>query len=210
MLDKTHPDSVESVFPNMTAEEFAARRSEFPEGGRWFELHAGQPTLLQAPDDAHGNIVLNLSRELAKWFQGLPPTGSAYAGYDLGLHTSSNPDTVYFPAISCFNQGPMFSQNDLLIANQIPHLVVDVASSNDRRREMRLRSQAFMKLGVDVIWIPDPFKKEIQVLRSDQTMLALGDWQTLEGGTALPGFSVPVKQVFAQPSWWTGPARNKA
>lgn len=204
MLDKVHPDDADPKFPFMTAEEFAAKRLDFPEGGRWFELHAGQPTLLQAPDDAHGNVVLNLSRQLATWFQSQQPGSATYAGYDLGLHVSKEPDTVYFAAICCFNSGPLFSQNDLLIADQVPHLVVDIASSNDRRRDMRLRTMAYMKLGVEVIWIPDPFKNEIQVLRRDQPTLALGPSQSLEGGAALPGFSMPVRQVFAQPAWWSG------
>ncbi len=49
----------------MTAEEFVRRKDDLPEGGRWYELHAGLPVLLTAPDDQHGTVVLNLTRELA-------------------------------------------------------------------------------------------------------------------------------------------------
>lgn len=187
----------------MTAEEFAEQQDELPEGGRWHELHSGHPVLMEAPGDDHGNVVMNISRELGKWFQTLGPGQSSYAVHDLGLLVSRDPDTIYVPAISFFDCGPLFSQTGLLIATQIPRLVVDIASANDRRRDMRLRTAAYLNLGIDMIWIPDPFKKEIQVLRRSLHTLALGMRQTLEGGQLLPGFQMAVADVFAQPSWWT-------
>lgn len=193
----------------MTADEFAQRRIELPEGGRWHELHAGQPVLLEAPGDDHGNIVMNLSRELARWFQQRGPGVQCYACHELGLHVARDPDTVYFPAISVFDSGPLFSQTENVIATQVPSLVIDVASSNDRRTDMRLRTAAYAKLGVSVIWVPDPFKKEVQVLQASQCTLALGVWQFLEVETLLPGFRMEVKDVFVQPSWWTSSAPRK-
>lgn len=201
----------------MTAEEFAARRNELPEGGRWHELHAGEPVLLEAPNDDHGNIVMNLSRELAKWFQGREPGAAQYACHEVGLHVSREPDTVFFPTISLFDSGPLFSQMEMVIATQIPSLVIDVASSNDRRSDMRRRTAAYAKLGVEMIWVPDPFKKEVQVLRRSMPTLALGLWQTLEIEGLMPGFRIDVRDIFAQPSWWTnssarkpaGPAKEK-
>jgi Uma2 family endonuclease len=195
----------ESTTDRITAEHFAAQKATLPEGGRWHELHEGRPVLLEAPDDRHGNIVMNLSRQLAIWFRNRGRTQSGYAVHELGLHVRKNPDTVYVPAISYFDNGPLFSQTDLPIATQIPRLVVDVASSNDRRREMQFRTAAFINLGIDVVWVIDPFKKEIQVLRRSLHTLALGARQTLDGGQLLPDFQIPVSDVFAEPTWWTSP-----
>jgi Uma2 family endonuclease len=190
--------------PTLTAEEFAACKHLLPEAGRWHELHDGQTVLLSAPDDIHGTIVLNLSRFLAQWFQTQPVSSRGYACFDLGLWVRKQPDTVYVPAISVFRDGKPFSQFDQVIATEVPQLVIEVASSNDRREDMRLRTTSYQKLGVSEIWIPDPFKKEIQVIRKSAHTLALGYWQFLEGGTALPGFRVSVEKVFSQPEWWNG------
>ena len=46
----------------MTVKEFVETRHELPDGGRWHELHSGRPQLLDAPDDEHGTVVLNLSK----------------------------------------------------------------------------------------------------------------------------------------------------
>ncbi|MEZ6125849.1 MAG: Uma2 family endonuclease [Planctomycetaceae bacterium] len=186
----------------MTADEFVQRRHELPDGGRWHELHDGIPVMMQAPDDGHGNTVLNLSRKLAVWFQNQTERRVGYACHELGLHVAKNPDTVYVPAICFFDSGQQFGQTDLAVATEVPRLVVDVASANDRRREMRRRTLSYIELGVETIWIPDPQKKEIQVLQRGAHTLALGQWQTLEGSHILPGFEIAVKDVFAQPSWW--------
>lgn len=193
----------------ITADEFVRRKDELPEGGRWYELHAGRPVLLTAPDDQHGTIVLNLTRELAAWLAPNRSQKSGYACHELGLLVSRSPDTIYVPAISYFESSPMFGQTDLVVATEVPKLVIDVASANDRRREMRSRSLSYFELGVDLIWIPDPFKKEIQVLRRKSQTEALGVRQFLEGDDLLPGFRVEVGSLFAQPEWWTGATRSK-
>ena len=188
----------------MTISEFAEARNSMPEGGRWHELHAGRPHLLEAPDDEHGTVVLNLSRAIAEWFRDQPRESSGYASHDLGLHLESAPDTVLFPALSFFDDGERFGQSDLLIATLVPRLVIDVASTTDRRQLMRERTLLYLKHGVDVVWVPDPMNREIQVLERGSHTLALGERQTLGGGSVLPDFEMSVVDIFAQPSWWTG------
>lgn len=188
----------------LTASEFAVQKPELPEAGRWHELHEGRLALLSAPDDHHGTVVLNISRALATWFQTQKTRVRGYACPELGIHVSSDPDTVYVPALSIFFDGTPFSQFDRAVASEVPKLVIDVASSNDRRSEMRRRTTAYLQHGVEVIWIPDPFKKEVQVIRRAAHTLAPGKWQMLEGGSVLPGFQLPVEHVFAEPGWWNG------
>lgn len=188
----------------LTAEEFESQRFDLPEAGRWHELHEGQPVLLSAPESVHGTIVLNLSRLLAQWFAGQPARQRGYACFGLGIPAERNPDTVYMPAISVFLNGVPFSQTDRTIASEVPSVVIDIASSNDRRMDMRRRTTSYLQHGVSTIWVPDPFKKEIQVIRRNQHTLALGAWQNLEGGPVLPDFTVAVADVFAEPKWWDG------
>jgi Uma2 family endonuclease len=196
--------SADTPSPRLTASEFEAVRPDLPEAGRWHELHEGAPVLLSTPEEIHGTIVLNLSRLLAVWLQARPIGQRGYACHGIGLHVQRDPDTLYFPAISVFLGTTSFLQADRVIASEVPELVIDIASTNDRRQDMRRRTTAFMQLGVRSIWVPDPFKKEVQVIRRGGHTLALGHWQSLDGGDLLPGFSVAVEQIFAQPKWWDG------
>jgi Uma2 family endonuclease len=194
----------------ITAEEFTAMRPDLPEGGRWHELHAGVPVLLQAPDDAHGTTVLNLSRALGIWFQQHLGQFVSYACHGPGLLVERDPDTVYVPSLLLFDEGPLFGQVDLQLATLVPSLVIEVASSNDRRRTMRERTLSYMHHGVQMIWVADPFKNEVQVIRRNFPTLALGARQSLDGGNVLPDFEMSIADVFAQPDWWTGKGKPTA
>lgn len=184
----------------MTATEFEQARFDLPEAGRFHELHEGCLTLLSTPEEIHGTIVFNLSRILATWL----PTVKGSAAYGIGLHVAREPDTVYAPAISVFLTGRPFSQADLVVATEVPVLVVDIASTNDRRSDMRRRTTSLLQLGVETVWVPDPFKKEIQVISRGQHTLALGAWQKLTGIGRLQGLEFHVADAFAQPKWWDG------
>lgn len=184
----------------MTADDFVQRRHEFPDGGRWHELHEGRPVLLEAPDDAHGTAVLNIAKALARWFQNNVEQQVGYACADLGIRVSSH--TVYFPALSFFDKGRQFEESDNLVAENCPRLIIDVASSVDRRREMRRRTLAYQDLGVETVWVPDPMKKEVLILSQSDDTLCLGERQAIQGGEVLPDFELPVPDVFAQPEWW--------
>lgn len=186
----------------MTAEQFVHVRSELPDGGRWHELHEGRAVLMEAPDDAHGTTVLNLSRALAEWFTAATEQEIGYGCHQIALHVATDPDTLYCPAMSYFCTGRQFGQADNAIATTVPRLVVDVASANDRRTEMRTRTLAYAKLGVQTIWVPDTMKKEVLVINTNAETLALGPWQNLDGGSALPGFQIKVEDIFKQPDWW--------
>lgn len=184
----------------MTAAEFAATKHELPEAGRWHELHEGNPVVMEPPDDAHGTTVLNLSRALADWMKGRDVDEIGYACHEIGIGVSD--DTVYCPALSFFNSGPRFEQSDQVMATLTPALIVEVASSNDRRQDIRRRTLAYSGIGVATIWVVDPQKKEIQVLNSGAHTLCLAEWQQLDGSPLLPDFAISVKDLFAQPGWW--------
>ncbi|APZ93550.1 Uma2 family endonuclease [Fuerstiella marisgermanici] len=188
----------------MTAEEFARRKNELPDGGRWHELHEGQPVVMEAPDDSHGNAVLNLSRALAEWFKARTEQSVGYACHEIGLKVASEPDTVLCPAISFFDSGQQFEETEKMVADQLPKLVIDIASANDRRQEMRRRTLFYMDAGVKTVWVPDPMKKEVQVIGRGNHTLSLGEWQTLDGGESLVDFRLKVSDIFVQPEWWTG------
>ena len=54
----------------------------------------------------------------------------------------------------------------------------------------------YFSSGCELAWLVDPDSKSIRVFtaRTAETTLRLGD--ILDGGTVLPGFSVPVADIF--------------
>ncbi len=185
----------------VTAEEFAERIYDLPESGRWTELVAGRILMLQPPDELHGNVVLNFSKAMAALYQsGGPPAGMAC--FDVGLYVRRNPDWILSPAMSFFTSESGFAPLDEIYTTQIPRLVCEVASTNDRRKHIAPRVTAYLEAGVEVVWIMDPLEKCCHVYDGELTTTQLSEDHLLEGGNVVPGFRVNVGNLFADPSWW--------
>jgi Uma2 family endonuclease len=182
----------------LTVEQFVADREELPDGGRWSELLAGRLLTLQPPTIEHGTAVLNLSKALARFAQ-REQTG--YACFDLGLIIARNPDTVQFPAVSFFIDGPMFAEADKVVTDARPALVAEIASTNDRRRNMKQRVTGWLDFGVRLAWVLDPQEKRVHAFSRDRPAEQLAAHQTLRGGLVLSGFSVGVGELFEEPGW---------
>lgn len=78
---------------------------------------------------------------------------------------------------------------------QMPDLAVEVQSPGQSSKQMVEKAQFYLDNGVRVVWLIYPAKRLIEVLTlDDRDLLIIGD--VLEGGDVLPGFSVPVAEVF--------------
>ncbi len=181
----------------MTVEQFLDQRGEMPEGGQWAELHAGVPVFLEPPDVDHGTVVLNLSKALATYFHAVK---AGYACFDLGLHVRQQPDTVYFPAVSVFLTGPRFAESDQAVTMTVPALVIEILSTPNRQQGVEQRLAQLQEWGVPEIWVVDQKAKTVQVLSSTRQQL-LGSEDRIENIDSLPGWSLPVSDLFTIPAW---------
>jgi Uma2 family endonuclease len=182
----------------LTVEQFVADREDLPDGGRWSELLAGRLFTFQPPTIEHGTAVLNLGKALALCTQREP---CGYACFELGLIIARNPDTLQFPAVSFFVDGPMFAEADKVVTDARPALVAEIASTNDRRRNMKQRVTGWLDFGVRVAWVLDPQEKRVHVFSRDRPAEQLAAHQTLRGWPVLSGFRVGVGELFADPGW---------
>lgn len=78
-----------------------------------------------------------------------------------------------------------------------PDLAVEVVSENDRAAEVRAKAQSYMANGTKLLLVAYPDDRTIDVYRPGQPIRTLGGADTLDGGDVLPGFSTPVKDIFA-------------
>lgn len=183
----------------LSAEQFADRKFDFPEGGRWTELHAGEVVTLSPPDELHGNVVLNFTKALATHAQQVQ---DGYACFELGLIVARAPDTVCCPAISYFQSGERFAELENLVTETLPALVVEIASSNDRRRNMAARIENYLNWGVSHVWLVDTDSQEIYLFQPGISPIKLSSDEVLHGGTVLSQFRSRVEDLFAKPAWY--------
>lgn len=182
-----------------TADEYARHKLDLLEGGRWTELVKGQIVTHQPPDDEHGNVVRNVMRAFAKYAH---HTGKGYACCEIGLITARQPDTVRCPPVSFFLEGAQFAEMDNLIAETRPAVVVEIASTNDRRRQMETCVLEYQEAGIPLVWVIDPLDKRVHVFQPGRTAKRYSEIQNLYGSTVLEDFEFPIAELFALPPWW--------
>lgn len=78
-----------------------------------------------------------------------------------------------------------------------PSLAVEVLSPSTTSREMNEKLDDYFSAGTELVWIVDPASNSIRVFSSRENEVRLGINDTLDGGTVLPGFSVPVADIFS-------------
>ena len=193
----------------LTAESFHDALYDLPEGGQWVELIRGRVETLSPPEEEHRLAVLNLSKALGEY---LSRNAEGYPCFDLGLIVSRKPDTVRFPAVSYFLGGELFGETDHIVTETRPALIVEVMSSNDRRRTLNDRIHDYTLWGVEVLWFVDPIDKAVHIVRSGYPNKALRDDEALcgsltwrhkpTGKTILPDFRIRVSDLFAIPEYW--------
>lgn len=78
-----------------------------------------------------------------------------------------------------------------------PELAVEVETNITAATERRLRAKVLGYLNAGVLlWIVYPETQEIEVYAPGQSIQKLGINDTLTGGDVLPGFELPLKEVF--------------
>ena len=168
------------------------------EGDRWIELVAGRLVRLEPPDEKHGDVIRNLSRPLAQYLKSSP---DICVCFELPLVMSREPASIRCPAVLCFRSGDRFSETDKLVTETLPTLVIEVASTNDRRDGMSERVRGYLDAGISGVWVIDPVTKHVHQFHPPIPGMMFKETQILQGDPILPGFQIPVSDLFQPPKW---------
>ena len=79
-----------------------------------------------------------------------------------------------------------------------PDLAVEVLSLSNTYREMQLKLSDYFAANVRLVWIVDPELRTVEVHTGPAEMTLLREDDTLDGGDVLPGFSIPLAELFGE------------
>jgi Uma2 family endonuclease len=79
-----------------------------------------------------------------------------------------------------------------------PDLAVEVLSESNTPREMERKRGEYFRAGVSVVWIVDPDARTVAVYTAVDRSDVLSEADVLGGGSVLPGFAVPLRELFAE------------
>ena len=85
---------------------------------------------------------------------------------------------------------------------QIPELVPDIAievlSPSNTPEEIKAKRLDYFKSGTRLVWIFDPVTRSVEVYKSASAKKRLTESDTLDGNNILPGFRLPLAELFAE------------
>ena len=84
------------------------------------------------------------------------------------------------------------------ISDAVPNLAGEVISKSNTPKEMDRKLEDYFKAGVELVWFIYPKTQTALVYTSPTTKKEVPKTGTLDGGKVLPGFKLPLKNLFVR------------
>ena len=166
-----------------------------PRGGNRYELIRGELKTMAPAGNEHGALAALVTGFLIVHVRA-QKLGKVYAA-ETGFKLASNPDTVR-AADAAF-----ISQRRLDEAGPVqgywpgaPDLAVEVISPNDLYTEVSDKVAEWLKAGSKMVVVVNPRNQQVVVHLSPTDVKVLGVDDTLGGGEVVPGWQLPIKELF--------------
>ncbi len=163
---------------------------------RIVELVDGEIVEMSKPTGLHGQITMRLGAKIFNHAEEnrLGIVTAAETGFILernpdGRDTVRGLDIAYISRV----RAPVALPDQLL--EFAPDLAVEVILPSNTVADMHRKIRQLLTAGTALVWIVHPETRTVEVhTRSGAATLEEGD--TLSGGDVLPGFEIPVRELF--------------
>ncbi|MCC6793039.1 MAG: Uma2 family endonuclease [Thermomicrobiales bacterium] len=119
------------------------------------------------------------------------------SGENGGFILSRNPDTVVPPDVAFIRRERIVEGlGHGSFSTVPPDLAVEVMSQTDRFADVMRKATRYLAAGVQLVWLVRPNDRVVVVLgrKRDPRELSIGD--TLDGEDVVPGFRLPLTEIF--------------
>ena len=170
--------------------------------------------LYQMPTDAPWELWEGELREvpgagmeasaIADWISALlwmfvkPRDIGVVTGADGGYILAHDPDTVVVPDVAFVRWERLPHRvRPKGYCPVPPDLAVEVRSPSDSPGDVAKKMERYRRAGVPLVWWVDPERRIVTVYRQGKLVAERRDGDVLDGEDVLPGFRLPVGDVFA-------------
>jgi Uma2 family endonuclease len=148
----------------------------------------------------------SFSNQIAQWiYQAIyrhllqTESGTVLLEILFGIPTKDDPDKQRRPDVAYLNKGRwpidrIAPDSDPWPA--VPNLAVEVISPSDRIVEVNTKIKDYFEAGVELVWVVHPRNEMVEVYTAPLTAKKLGKNETLTAEPLLPGFQLPLSQLF--------------
>ena len=177
----------------LTAEELWAL-PEVP--GKRFELLDGELIEVPGANPLHG-LLVELVLRLIGAHARERDLGLAF-GDGTGYILRRGPDRVRIPDVSfvAWERVPAEGVPEEGFWPFAPDLAVEIVSPGDRADDVHSKVREYLAAGTRLVWVLDPYTRTAAVHRPAGEVIELGEDGVLDGEDVLPGFRLPLAEVW--------------
>lgn len=121
--------------------------------------------------------------------------GTVYAG-GTGFQLAAGPDTVLAPSVAFVRHGRTGGTSEGFLSGP-PDLAVEIVSFADEEEAMQERVREWLDAATPMLTVVDPRRRTVTVHHSRDGIRVLGEDDVLDGGDVVPGWTLPVKELFS-------------
>ncbi len=159
------------------------------------ELVRGALVMMSPAGFEHGRVTMRVSLLLGR-FVAERDLGEATAA-ETGFLIARDPDTVRAPDVAFVRKERLRDAPIRGYFEGAPDLAVEVLSPEDRPDRTLAKIRTWLDAGTVEVWVIDPEDRTVAIHRSsDSSTVVLGDSESLRSKELLPGFVMPVAEVF--------------
>ena len=191
-VPKPPPATPAAETPAMTVEDLL----RMPRDGWRYELLNGELTKTMIGSYAHGMYAGRIAGDLAAHVheRRLGETLIAEPTFLL----ASDPVHARIPDVAFVRAARAAAVVDIDGAFPgAPDLAVEVVSPSDRLTQVREKALDWIARGARMVVVANPRRREAQVYRPDADVQTLRASDVLDGGDVVPGWRMPVADIFA-------------
>ena len=163
-----------------------------PDAGKNYELVKGELVTMSPAGGDHGDIADIIYVSLGHYVR-THRLGRTYTS-DTGFITTRNPDTVRQPDASFVTASRVVKTAKYIPF--APDLVVEVISPNDSYAEVEEKVDEYIAAGSRMVIVVNP-RNRTALVGTVRGIARLTIDDTIDGGDVVPGWSLPMRELFA-------------
>lgn len=172
----------------------AADLEQLPQGDVRRELVRGVLVELSPAGREHGRLLVNVIVPLQAFAE---VSGRGETLVRVGFILARDPDTVRAPDVAWL--GPQRVEALTSATGYIegaPDLAIEIVAPTDRAADIDEKVQEYLAAGTRLVWVAQPRTRTVYVFQPGGIARVVGPGGTLDGGDVLPGFALPLADLW--------------
>ncbi len=178
--------------PSLTVKDLEKLQAEHPD--YQMELVGGEIIFMSPSGLESEEVGIEIAAQLRNWVR--PRRLGRVSGSSGGFRLPNKARDVRAPDVS-FILAERLPSTTEDYAELVPDLMFEVKSKTDTIAKLRQKIQEFLELGTQVGVLVDPRTRTMEVYRLKRDKVILRDGDLLEVPELLPGWELPVVEVWA-------------